>query len=436
MDIGIRKRTIWAFLCLFLYRVGLDLSYYYVISPLFTYANLDMRFNGIKLVEGYILFIVVFTLMPKSSRKLSNILIWLLMFASYIPMLTLFALRDESRLFMYAVTVFWIMVFQLLRLPDIHLPTLKHRKVIFYLTFICLSVVVSLLIYVYFGFSVNLNLATIYDFRIQFRETNLPIIGYYLVNWQAYTVNPIFLTVFVMKRKWLYAALVSALQLFLFSSTGSRAFLFCLPYVLLLSWIVTSRKNPLAFLGLGWAGTAFSGILTYVLMGNIAIASLFIRRTLIIPAQLYFLYYDFFSWHGPIFLSSTRGFRTFMNYPYDLMPDNLIAQVYFGLPEMGANTGIVGDAYMNFGLIGLVLWGILLSIILKVIDACFKGKDIRVGVAAIAMSMFTITNSALSTNLSTHGLMLAMIILYLAPKKMQNRSPNMIGKVVLVNQSS
>ena len=91
-------------------------------------------------------------------------------------------------------------------------------------------------------------------------------------------------------------------------------------------------------------------------------------------------------------------------------------KIYYGSPQNNANTGIVGDAYMNFGFAGLALWGIILIIILKLVDSCSNRVDIRVGVAAIAMPTITLMNSALLTNLLTHGLLLSLLLLYLLPK--------------------
>jgi hypothetical protein len=72
---------------------------------------------------------------------------------------------------------------------------------------------------------------------------------------------------------------------------------------------------------------------------------------------------------------------------------------------------------MNFGFIGLALWSILLAIILKLVDSCSKHVDLMVGVAAIAAPVLTLTNSALMTNLLTHGVLIALLFLYLLPRE-------------------
>jgi hypothetical protein len=64
----------------------------------------------------------------------------------------------------------------------------------------------------------------------------------------------------------------------------------------------------------------------------------------------------------------------------------------------------------------LLLWSIFLVILLKVIDSFTYGKDRRITIAAVAMPAITLINSALLTNILTHGLLLSLVILYLLPK--------------------
>jgi hypothetical protein len=51
------------------------------------------------------------------------------------------------------------------------------------------------------------------------------------------------------------------------------------------------------------------------------------------------------------------------------------------------------------------------------IDSLSKNKDFRVTVAGLSMSLISITNSPLLTTLVTHGLLLALLLLYLLPKR-------------------
>jgi len=414
----VKKDTLWAFLSILLYKIVLDLSYYYyfIISqvPNWSYPKLELYFNGIKLVESYFLLLIIYILLPKSSNKLSNILIWLLILLSYIPMLTIFAFKDEARTFMYGVTAFWVAVFLLVHMPIVSLAPLKQSGGIRYFLYICLVVTIFLIIYKYFGLSFSLDLTKAYDIRSQYVGAGIPLAGY-LFNWIAYIVNSVFFALFIIKRKWLPVTLIIFLQILLFSTTGNKTYLFALGFVLVLMWIITYR-NTLAYMAIGVSGIILLGMLSYWLIDNVWILSLSTRRTLLVPAQLSFLYYDFFSKHDSVFLSHSV-FRFFLDYPYHLDPSHLIGGVYFGSPQMNANTGIVGDAYMNFGFVGFALWSILLAIILRLVDTCSRRVDLRVGVAAIAMPAITLTNSGLLTNLLTHGVLLALLLLYLLPRQ-------------------
>lgn len=413
----IKENIIWAFLSLLLYKIILDFSYYFLISKIWAYSRFELNFNGIKLIESFFLLFIIFVLIPKTSKRLSSIIIWLLILLSYIPMLTLFAFMDQPRSYMYAVTGFWILVFLLLELPEISILSLKksQSKIIYYSLFVSLSMIVLFLIYKYLGFSFNFDLQKVYDIRSRYVELKVPFAGY-LFNWMGYIVNPIFFAICITKKKWNLAVPIVILQFLLFSTTGMKTFLFVMPFILILIFIVTQRR-PFFWITVGLAGIILIGIFSYVLFDDLWVSSLFARRTLLVPAQLSFLYYDFFSKNVHTFLSHHQVFRFFLNYPYHLNPPHLIGEVYFNRPQMGANNGIYADAYMNFGFIGLVLWAIFLAITLRLIDSFTKEKDIRITVSAIAMPVMSLINSALLTCLLTHGLLLALIFLYLLLKE-------------------
>jgi hypothetical protein len=421
LKLSISKSALWACLSLVLFRVVLDLGYI-VLCRDWGYLGFVLDFNALKLFESYVLLFVILLFIPKSSQKLSHLMTWILILLSYIPMLTFFVFHDEARLFMYAVTGFWLVVFFLLRAPGIHIPSLKHSGILLYGLFICLAGSIFFLIYKYLGLSLKFGLREVYDIRAEQPVTQIPFGGYLLAG-LAKVANPLLFIMFILKRKWLFSALIVVLQILLFSATGNRSYFFTLPFVLVISWIIT-RRNPLAYLGAGLTIVVLGSILAYLIADNSWGLSLFVRRTLLSPANLSFLYYDFFSQTPPVLLShSILGGVT--TYPYQLSPPNLIGDVYFNNPTLNANTGVVGDAFMNFRFIGLALWAVILVIILKIVDGCSRGADYRIGAAVIAMPAMSLVNTALLTNILSHGLLWALIFLYLLPKrkKLLNEPP-------------
>lgn len=269
------------------------------------------------------------------------------------------------------------------------------------------------MIYRYLGFSFHIDIRKVYEIRSQFSETSIPLAGY-LFKWLAFIVNPLFFSLFLIKRRWIFLLFIIFLELLLFSHTGNKTFLFALPFVLVLLWIIT-RNNPFAYMAIVLSGGIVIGMLSYWVIGDIWLSSLFTRRSLFVPAQLSFFYYDFFSKNECVFLSHSI-LSSFLEYPYHLVPPHLIGDVYAGNPCRSANTGIVGDAYMNFGFAGLFLWAVLFAIIVKLLDTFTMRKDIRIAIGGIAMPVIALTNSALLTNLLTHGLLLSLLLLYLLPE--------------------
>jgi oligosaccharide repeat unit polymerase len=415
---AVKKQTMFSFMGILLYRIVLDISYYFIISPNWSYAHFKLDINVMKWFESILLLVIVFWLMPKSSKKLSNVMIWLLILFSYVPMLTLFALKNESGIFMYAVTVFWIVVFSLSRLPSLDLTILDNSRTILYSLFVFLGAFSLAMTLKSSGFSIHLDLSKVYEIRSGFSDLKIPLAGYFF-SWLCYILNPMFFAIFFIKKKWVCLLLVVYLQLLFFSSTGNRTFLFAFVFVSSLVWVI-SRKYSLAYIAFGFVGIILLGILSNVLVGDLWISSLFTRRTLLDQPQQYFFYFDFFSKNVSTFLSQHTVFNLFLDYPYVLPPPNLIGQMYYNNPLSNANTGLVGDAYMNFGFAGLVLWSIFLGLFLKIVDSCSNGIDVRIGVAAIAMPVFSMINSALLTCLITHGLVVVCIVLYLFPERVKS----------------
>ncbi len=406
--------TGWALVAVVLFRITLDLCYYLVISHVWAYDGFVLTPDLFRVLESYLLLVVVFGCLPKSAAKLTDFFVCMLVLVAYVPMLTLFALAGSDRVFTYAATGFWIIVLCLTRLPAVSLPVPKDTGVILLVLGSCLTICVLAVVYFKMGFSLTLDLGGVYDIRRRYVALAIPIAGY-VFNWVALIVAPAGFAWFVSRKRWAIASAIVVVQLLLFSATGHKVYLFALPFVAVLMWL-TKRRRPLAVMATGLAVVTAAGAISHWAFGDMWLSHLFARRTLLLPAYLSYQYYDFFSENGPVFLSHSV-LRFFFDYPYQLDPPHLIAQVYYNNPGMGANNGVVGDAFMNFGFPGLVLWAVILAGFIKLLDSCSRKVNLTVGVGAMAVPVFTLSNSALLTNLLTGGVLVAALVLYLMPKE-------------------
>lgn len=416
-----KKVPLWREIAVLLvYRLILDISYILIISNVFRYEYYTLNPNASKIFESYSFLIVIFILIKTSFKFKENILpsqflLYLLFLISYVPFLSLYSLADKPRSFFYGATFFWILVtFINYIFTEIRIKQLRDSKFIYLFLTMMANLIGMFLIFRYLGFSLNLNLSVVYDIRSRYIEARIPFAGY-LFTWLSYAINPIFLSYCFVNKKWANLMLVFFIQLILFSQTGMKSFLFVPFFVIGIAWLLNKRWRIAYWIPFILSLLIVLGIFSYYIIGDVWISSLFTRRALYTPASLSFVYYDFFSKNGFTYLSQHHLFGSLLKYPYPLNPPHLIGLTYFNSPEMAANNGIIGDAYMNFGFLGFFLWSFVLVLILKIINSVSKGKDARIRLGVFGVSMWYLLNGALLTCLFTHGLIIAILFTYLLP---------------------
>lgn len=419
---SIERSTLIIILGAALFKIMLDVSYYYIIGPVWRNYGFGLDIDQFKVWESYIFFFLMLLYIPKKSDKISHAVLQLFFLVAYVPMLTYYAFSNKNRVWFYCFTLFWFIVNALNRTKlRFSFRPLKEGKYINMIIMIVFSMLSVALVYSYLGFSFNLDLTKVYEIRRRYIDAHIPLSGY-MINWTARIILPfiILLALFYKRNKRSYLLLFTAVifQLFLFSSSGHKAHLFRIPAVIGLALLV-DKNNFFTKLSIAFSGLIILGMLIFFQFKDLWIVSLFTRRVFLLPAQISFYYYEFFSKNNLVYLSHSI-FKSFIKYPYEMDPAFVIGKAYF--PESGpqkygwANTGIVGDAYMNFGYIGVILWAILLATLLKIADAVTESRNIRIVWPILLMTFYIMVDGAPLTTLLTHGLILGLLVCYFTPK--------------------
>lgn len=402
------------------YRLILDISYIILISKVFIYEGFYLLINPLKLYESYlglIFLVILYFFCVFKNISPSTYLLYIVFLFSYIPLGSFYGLTDNSRLFFYYCTLFWLFTFVFYKIiPKVKFISINSSK-LFYFLVLVMNLIAFFLVYKYLGISLNFDLTLVYGLREKYIETKIPFAGY-IFNWVGYVINPLLINYLTFKKNFLLLSLVIIWQFILFSQTGLKSFLFVPVLILGILWIYKKYgiRNIFRLTPLGLSFLILISILSYFILNDIWLSSLFVRRTLYVPARLSFYYYDFFSSHGPTFLSQHRIFEKLVDYPYHLDPPHLIGEVYFGTPKMGANNGILGDGYMNFGYLGIVIWGFIFVLLLKIYDSFTKEENKIIMLGSLAVFVNVFVNSALLTALTTHGFLILLVLTIFLPR--------------------
>lgn len=419
-----RVRTILAVIAV---KALLDLSYALVVPSSGYYALLRPTLAPVKLVESYVLLLLTVLSLPLSRPRPATMFLLLVYLISFVPMLSVYPWLDESRPFTYVAAGFWMIVAAIVRwMPTPRLPelpaTFSRRAAI--AIYLAIGVTAVAVLIAYSGTSTLMDVVRLrgdlsgaYANRAEFVGAHLPINGYYF-HWLAVVLNPLLAAWLLVKRgRWLLLLVpIFVFQLFDAAVVGARAYIGALPFVLLILLCVR-RGQPMLWIAGVVGGMVAAGPVVFLATRSGEAFNFLTGRFLLLPAQLTYMYYEFFSRHGLIPGAYLVKYYLHLPvpwpYPYDRAPDFVIGYAFYHEPNLDAVGGILADAYMNFGYIGLPLFAVALGLLIKLIDAVGEGLDDRLVLAPFVMPATSIAGTFFIRVLFTTGLLWGLVVLYL-----------------------
>jgi hypothetical protein len=304
--------------------------------------------------------------------------------------------------------------------PDVQLPRANERvRALLLIVAVFLSLYTLMSLLRSGGLArLSFDLSTVYEVREEYVERLGPLVGY-LVPWQGLVLNPALMLVGVRRRSPFLVLLALALQLLLFGMTGYRSFVLN-PALLLVFYVIGTRRQLTVIALAGMLAVIGIALVLYAWLDEPIIPLLLVDRVIVIPAEIHYWYYDFFGVHGqaPLQLSqSILGPLSIAHYGTPIA--EVIGWTYMG-SDASANVGLFGDAYANFRFAGCAIFALLFALLLKAVDAAGRASDPRVAAALLAMPAFQLVNAGLLTTMLTHGLALAILVLWALAPPMAN----------------
>jgi hypothetical protein len=408
------------------YAALLVATYVTTIAPAFTYLGYTHAPAAPPyLALGFALSVLPAAWLPLRLVRPSASVLWIVYLLAYvpsalIPLLSLVRPAPDVILLIAALGAAFALLALVPRLPLLRVRRPRVARAVFWAVLVAGCAFLLAQVTSEHGVSLDLpNLADVYDVREEYKEAEAGRWARLGVSWIGNVVAPFLVALALVRRRlWLVLPGLS-LQAYLFSITGFRSLLFSA--LILVALLVASLARG-RFFGVlvPWGGALLivaAGLLDRS-FGTIAFTSTFVRRLIATPGILTGWYFDFFSDNPQVRLAHSVLARWF-EYPYDVAPPLLIGARYFGRDTTYANANFWADGFANFGFAGIFGYTVILALILWLADSVVGTEDagrVRLAVLLLGVPAFTLSNTALTTTLLTHGFGLALLVLLTLPR--------------------
>ncbi len=391
-------------------RALMDAAYVLVIYPVFShgYESYDLIWDVGRYVESWAIYGVLLMISPTTIKKPSDFYLLFMLFFLMLPILSLYALAEKSRVYLYLVTLSYVTVTVVRRIriemPAGRLLTEAH------VVGICLAGIALTAGWMIatLGPNFNLSFADVYEYRSEASAALDVSVMAYLNIWSYKVLGPVLLTFAVMRRSSSLFLCAVAFHVLAFAYTQHKSVLFYPVIVAGTAWLFTRTKPFVLFPGAA-AGMSLLALCLFQRDLLFWVSILFRRLTFLI-ANITFYYMEYFDSVGYLWWSNSF-LSPFLRYPYVVPPATLVADS-FGL-DANFNSGFISTGYMHGGVIGLMSYSIVVGMLLMALDGLGrKHRSTFFVVAVTLVPMHSLILSAdLLTSLLSHGLALAIVLL-------------------------
>ena len=404
------------------FRTMLDISYMFFVSRVYGYKGFAYDPLAGSYLFSWFFFFWAMTFISPRLERISDFFFAMALLLVIAPLTSLYGLSGRGA-FPVLITIGSINIMYLLTRPGLFkVPVfpviIGGRK---FAALISVAMVLYLVTW-YFGSGAvrffNLDFSRVYESRTASAElANIGVLAY-LNNW-VYKIFSMFLLAWLLyKRNFMLALLVVGAQVFFYGVSAHKSVLF-LPAMILGVWFYFRRTNRLDSMPVLLSMVVSTALFLYLAFDQTMPASMFIRRVFYTPALLTYDYFSFFSENAHVFWSNSI-LAGLQNYPYDKAVPYMIGE-YNGSGSH-ANIGFIANGYAHAGLPGVLVYSIIFALILRFIDVTGRYMPAWFGLALTIIPLrVALLSSDLFTVMSTHGMLIALLLLIFVRNPLQNK---------------
>ncbi len=428
--VNLRWQRVVVVLASLSYVAALLVSLKLVVHPIWGYMGFGWTppINPLRSLLILVLAVIPAVAIPLTFQRPSRLILWLLFVMVYVPAQIVpdFTSSVPRSYLGFQVTlcVCFLGLIIISELPRvaIHRPTFSPQ--LFWTLVLGLSAVTYVLVVAFFGVPTSIpRLGDVYSTRMDFREhsAGAPTLLAYLMSWQSKVINPMLIALGFVGRRPAMIAAGTLGQLFLYAFAGHKSVVFS---ILLVALIFVAREWLNRYLG----SAAILGSLCLVILsttvamasGSIALVTLFVRRLLLLPGLLTGYYFDYFS-NNPKTMALDPISRVVFDSVYEERVPRLIGRVFFDSTQTSANAHLWADGYAALGVAGMIIVTVVFGGILWAFNSLALERHETLVAILTAVPGFNTTNSALFASIGTHGIGVALLLLWIFPRQPHGR---------------
>jgi hypothetical protein len=410
----LEKIMIWELIGIILFKIALDYSYVIFVAAYFEYMGFTLDFQLIKYFESWIAYLILFL----ALRRLKDHVLYMTLLISFLliitPTITLYALKNETAYSFYGMMLPYLAMLLVITAKKVQLYYIPYGKEIAISISLLMVGIVLYHFYITVGIkNINFSFSDVYELRAspEAIASYAGIFGY-LNHWTVKVFNAFLISVALLHRRYLLALVFIAVQVMFFAFSGHKAVLFSVALVIGL-YIFDKLKHHAILIIYSMVGIVSLMLLYHYLVHDYMLPSILIRRAFFVPTDLNYIYFDYFSSYDYLYWSNSSVLKDyFITYPYD-RPSSFVIGDYMGFPDLAANTGIFGSGYMHFGLIGIIIYMALFAIYVNLVQQFSRLPEWQVNSIVLIPILAALTSADLPTSFFTHGLIVALVIIYL-----------------------
>ena len=411
------------------YVVVLHQTYQHFIDPTFDYLGFTYRTPEPRHYTLIIaLVIVLAACMPKILNGASSVLLWVHFIVATAPSMLVPLICPVLPLgtafrFALGVAAVWAGVLFLMServRPRFQLSPHPTKASLWLTVLVMASLLVDMLVIAVGG--VQLGVTGLFDVtavRLSYRDAlgAAPFGTAYVLLMVSNVVNPVLLNVGLRSRNWVLFAFAALGQLLVYGLTGYKMVILSIPAMIALHlWLRRREEAPARGFALASVGLMTVSYLAFALLGATALATLFVLRLVVAPGNVAAGYVAIFGDRDPVYWSySFMGWL--VDYPYSRSPNFMVGEIFRGSDDTSANVNIFGDGFMNMRWEGVAFEALVLVATLWFLDVATRDLPVGVAASAVLLPAFALSNSSIFTALTTHGLLVAVVVMMTMPRE-------------------